>query len=142
MVPRRSESSAQGNRPEDVGDRGIQRQASHGEVQTNLPPEQGILGVKLSPLAEVDYPQDSTDQKCQGSDAINDVGDHHRRGLLASRISFDQLPLKHQGAETDHEAEVVNVGNASVFGDVGRESDGQGHGRATEGSETLATQFN
>ena len=33
-------------------------------------------------------------------------------------------------AKTEHEAEVVNVSNASVFGDVGRESDGQGHGRS------------
>ena len=86
-------------------------------------------GVELGPLAEVNHPQDPTDQKCQGSDAINNVGDHHRRGLLAIRIRFDQLPLQHQSAKAEHEAEVVNVGNASVFGDVGRESDGQGHGR-------------
>ena len=81
----------------------------------------------------MDDPQDSTDEKSKGGNAINNVGDHHRRGFLAIRISFDQLPLQHQSAEAEHETEVVNVGNACVFGDVGRESDGQGHGRGNGG---------
>ena len=60
-----------------------------------IPLRKGELPKVSEALAEVDHPQDSTDKKSQGSDAINDVGDHHRRGFLAIRIRFDQLPLQY-----------------------------------------------
>ena len=123
----------QGDGPEDVSDGRVQGQTTHGQIQTDLPPEERVLGVKLRALSEVDHAEDSTDQKRQGSDAVNDVGDHHRGGFTAIGIRLDQLPLQHESSETEHEAEVMHVGDTGVLGDVRGERDRQCHGLLQQG---------
>ena len=75
----------------------------------------------------MNHPENATDQQRQSCDAIDDVRDDHGRGLAPIRVGLDQLALQHQSTETKHETDVVHVGHAGVFGDVGSKGHSQMH---------------